>query len=280
MTTPTAKPGLPPPPAHTLVAPAQAPLQMAQVSARGQSGCYMGRPLSGKTTWLCSWPGNVIWSFDPPGATGTALGHASGLPVVSPTLDDFHDRVLPAIQYREVERLVQGIVRGTDTPYASYVVRANSLDSWSHYQAQVVSHYLAKFPGDTRAAWGQIRERCMLTQRILANSTVPDRNGKYYHYLATVHEEEFEGEVADAKGNKRMDVVEVGATLQGGFYKVFFSSFSFVVHCVPAGGGYVVRSKATNLRSMLGDRSGYAGKLPPECAGDYATMAKHWGLGG
>lgn len=277
-----AKPGTPPPRSVPAASPLRLLTGTESQRVRGVKVCYCGKPLSGKTRYMLSWPGVCLVCMDPDLETAFAINRrrkAAGLPeipIVAPDLDTFHDQILQAIRARKLTELIR-----MDPRFADYTVRTVVFDSWSFYSQSV----LAKVnPGGGKgdfAVWQQYLDRLTNTAEILggirAGMHLPDKAGTFYNYVASVHMREF----MDDEGKK---VEEIGPAIQGQFYDKFFAYFGAVLQCdlengPPVNGepsaAYFVRSRANAKQKQMGSR---LGDLPGKCSGDYAVLAKHWGL--
>jgi hypothetical protein len=275
---PAAKPGTPPPKS----VPAASPLKLLTGTepqrVRGVKVCYWGKAFSGKTRYMLTWPGVVLITMDPDLETAFRVNRqrkAAGLPeipIIAPDLDLFHNRILFAIRDRKLDDLIR-----QDPRFGDHTTRTIAFDSWTFYGEAVLA---AINPGGGKgdfAVWQQYKDRMTMTAEYLggirAGCHLPNKDGRFYNYVASVHEREF----MDDEGKK---VTEVGPTVQGQFYDKFFAYYGAVLQCdVETGDAksarYVVRTKANALRKSMGAR---LGDLPDPYSGDFTALAKHWGL--
>lgn len=272
--TDTLRPGAPPPQAPPPRPSGPAPIPMPSLTKGGLKGCYQGPPMSGKSDRAATWPAPVFIQHDPDART--VLKKTPRVPVLYLPVERIHQEVLPAIRTRTIDELVHRIV-DPDTgeyPFKDYVTRTIVWDSWTFYAANVLQLCPAGSTSNKHEPWQKLLDRCRITANILNNATVPDAQGRWYHYVATIHEED----LVDPTDGK---VVEVWPTLQGKFANEFFANFSFIFQTEVVGPGqYTVRTRPTKLRPRMGDRvgGGGLGVLPAECAGDYETLMKAWKL--
>ncbi len=273
-----AKPGTTPPPKPPPPASPIAILTGTEpVRTRGTKVCYCGKPLAGKTRYMLSWPQACLICMDPDVETAFAVNRkrkAAGLteiPIIAPDLTTFHNRILPAIRARKLDDLIRA-----DPRFGDYTIRTVLFDSWTFYASAVLMDLNPNGGKADYAIWQSYLDRLTNTAEILggirAGMHLPDSAGRFYNYVASVHVREF----MDDEGKK---VEEIGPAIQGQFYDKFFAYYGAVLQCDLESGApnpnYFVRTKANSKQKTLGSR---LADLPEKCNGDYATLAKHWGL--
>ena len=273
-----AKPGTPPP-----KVPPASPLKLItgteENRVRGVKVCYWGKAYSGKTGYMLTWPGVLLICMDPDLETAFAVNRKrkqAGLPevpILAPDMDTFHNRILFAIRDRKLDDLVR-----TDPRFGDYKVQTIAFDSWTFYGSAVWANLCPGGGKGDFAMWQMYKDRMEATAETLggirAGCHIPDKAGRFYNYVASVHEREY----MDDEGKK---VVEIGPSVQGQFYDKFFAYFGAVLQCdvetgnPKEGATYFVRTVANTQRKSMGSR---LGRLPERCPGDYASLARAWGL--
>lgn len=272
----TLRPGAPPPVPAAPVRPAgPPPLPMPSLTRGGLKICLQGPPFCGKSEFLCSFPAPVVIQHDPDART--VLKRKKRIPVLAVPIDMIHQEILPAIRERRIDEYVHRII-DPDTgeqPFKDYVTRTIGWDSWTYYAVNVLGQCPPFSTTNKHEPWQKLLDRCRITANILNNCTAPDAKGRWYHYVACIHEEDY-------LDPKTQELVEVLPTLQGKFQNEFFANFSAVLQLeVRTGPSYMTITRPTKQRPRMGDRvgGGALGTLPAEMRDcTYEMLMKHWGL--
>lgn len=238
---------------------------------------YMGKPKSGKTHAVCSWPKPLVIYFD---KNELSLTKYRDVDYIRPGIDTesrsgspwahFQWEILPAIQNRALD-------------FETIVV-----DSWSQAFTDLVDQ--EKRSGLKKwDLWGSVFEKGMSAIKILLDAARPDPwrpELRSYHILGTVHEQP----ETDGDGN----LVEVLPALQGQSRSHIARMFNTVLICASEITTDMVQGKAVRKPRYFawtlppdryracGDGVGIEGGkynvLPPQVDPTYQGLTQAWNM--
>jgi hypothetical protein len=239
------------------------------------SGLYQGDAMSGKTHMICTWPGLVLFCFDPDTQTARKM---PGVHIVElESFAEYEEVVVPYIKNRSVHELVslpedrvQSVGIDTISLGSTYLAREIQ-GTRGNMTQQDFGLFLNKLTSTTMQCVEATRER---------EDGAPSYNVLFGAHLKTV---------TDAQGN----VVGIRPAIMGQFAGLLPRLVGFNFLCE-----HVVRSQMRHgqpteeipvwqVRTVpksdlyvCGDRigGGHFNRLPAVCPGTYPELVELWGL--
>ena len=243
----------------------------------GERVVYIGKPLTGKTKRLLTWPGLVVIQWEDESTTLEQSGIEC--PVITiPDWPTWEQLVLPKLRNRSLLQQLVNEMPG----FESYKIETIGFDSYTSMDIKCES-FLRETGGfrDTRQMYGEKLQALYKTQRVLMDLTKPTASLPGWHFVATVHEH-VETSIVDNK-----EVIEdIRASVSGKFGKNFAKDWGLILWCfvdVPtAQDGTILRGKKpvyycrTDVIDAWRKAVDRTGRLPSRVEGSYPDIKQYW----
>lgn len=251
------------------------PLSTTRSGRGGERALYIGPPLTGKTTYMITWPGLVVLQFDDERTTLDEL--APGIPVVEVrNWAEWQQLILPKLRSRAL------FTQEIQEKHPGYGIQTIAVDSYTGLDEKCEAYWREQGFKDNRQMYGAKLDNLCGTQGTLMDLTRPDPQGNRWNLVGCAHEDVRMTQDDDGKGQ----ITEVRAAITGKFGQNFFKSWGTILWCFKqthtAANGSLIRGTAPSYfcRTDTIDRwrSGVdrKNKLPSKVGGSYEELMSYW----
>lgn len=249
----------------------------AREGAYGERVCYIGQPLTGKTTSLVTWPGLVILQWDDERTTTDTSGVQC--PVIElPDWETWEQMVLPRIRTRaRLQELVNEF-----PGFEDYQVKSLGVDSYTGMgekcEASLRQNGNYK---DMRQMYGDKLNLMRESQRVLMGVTKPTAGTPAWNLVGCVHEQ-----VDTAMIDNKEAITDIHAAIGGQFGKNFAKDWGTFLWC------FIELPKTADGTLIHGKKALYycrtdpidawrrgvdrKNKLPRKVSGKYEELIEYW----